>query len=237
MDNNTKLLVICPSRIRPNRLKEMLQSFDTTKSEGTDIVVYVADDDPKIEEYKVLMQGRNLIVGRRRHLVEVLNYVSCELYPGMAYYGEVNDDHIYRTKGWDTTLMNFLEKRGGGWGIVCGADHINDNWYKFRHPSACVISGKMVRALGWFVLPLLQHMWTDVYLRDIAEGIGRLYHCPEVIIEHMHINACKASNDANYKWVYSQEQMKFGQETYENWKKKFYQETIEKLKKAILNDR
>ncbi|MEI8350067.1 MAG: hypothetical protein WCI77_07925 [Candidatus Omnitrophota bacterium] len=237
MNNDTKLLVICPSRIRPVRLKEMLQSFDATKSEGTDIVVYVADDDPTIEEYKSLLQGRNLVIGRRRHLVEVLNYISCELYPWLAYYGEINDDHIYRTPGWDKVLINALEARGGGWGIACGTDHINDNWYKFRHPSACVISGKMVRTLGFFVLPLLQHMWTDVFLRDISEGIGRLYFCPEVVTEHMHISTGKARNDANYKWVYSPEQMKFGQENYEKWKREHYIQTIDKLKKAIENDR
>ena len=47
-----RLLTICPSRIRPTRLLQMLESWNKTQSGDCDIVVYVAEDDPKIEEYK-----------------------------------------------------------------------------------------------------------------------------------------------------------------------------------------
>jgi hypothetical protein len=195
----------------------MLRSFDETKSEGTEIIVYISNDDPKLEEYKKILQGRNLIIDKRRYIVEVFNYISCELHPNIKYYGEVNDDHIYRTKGWDKVLIESIEKKGGGWGVACGQDLINNDWYKHRHPSACVISGNMVRTLGHFVLPTLRHMCTDNYLRDISEGINRLFFCPEVIVEHCHKINGRAGNDENYDWVYSKEQQDYGYAVYRKW--------------------
>ena len=45
-----KLLVMVPSRGRPKRIKEFLESYTRTKSEGTDLVVYVNNDDPVLED-------------------------------------------------------------------------------------------------------------------------------------------------------------------------------------------
>ena len=69
-----KLLTVCPSRIRPERIQDMLASYDATKSPWNDMVIYVADDDPRLEDYKEVLKDRNLIIGRRRTYAEVNNY-------------------------------------------------------------------------------------------------------------------------------------------------------------------
>jgi hypothetical protein len=195
----------------------MLKSFDDTKSPGTEIVIYVADEDPQLKQYIKILEGRHFMVGRRRYLVEIFNYISCSLYSDVDYYGEVNDDHIYRTKDWDNILINTIKEKGKGWGIACGSDLINNDWYRFRHPSACIISGNIIRALGYFVYPKLMHLYTDVFLRDIGEGIDSLFYVPEVIIEHMHGNVGKADLDENYKWIYSNEHHTISRQIYLEW--------------------
>lgn len=239
IDSNTKLLVICPSRARPQRLKEMVDSFLATRSPGTEMLVYVDAKDPCLGDYYLQVFAKNTVTwvtGPRLHLVQVLNHISIDKYPNIQYYGEVNDDHIYRTTGWDKAFIDAIETKGQGWGVACGADKINNNWHKFRHPSACTISGNIVRELGFFVLPALQHMWTDVYLRDISEGIGRLFFCPDYIVEHMHCNIGKSKTDDNYKWVYSDEQQSFGKNTYEEWRRRFYAATIDRLKRKMISE-
>jgi hypothetical protein len=129
-----KLLTICPSRNRPDKLARMLESFYATRSIA-EIVVYISDDDPQLEENKKVLKDIPHIIGPRRTLVKALNYIACELYPGIEYYQEINDDHVYHTKSWDEALIGVIEA-GNGWGISCGNDLMtNEPWEVSRHPS------------------------------------------------------------------------------------------------------
>lgn len=228
-----KLLTICPSRNRPDKLARMLQSFLDTSNQGTNIIVYVADDDPSIEEYKSMDYSKLIHFGPRRSLVKVLNYISTELIPGVPFYQEINDDHVYRTKNWDEVLIGAI-RGNGGWGISCGNDLMtNESWEIARHPSGAVISGNIVRTLGHFVLPELDHLFTDTYLRDIAEGIERYYHLTDVIIEHLHPISCKADSDKNYEWVYNPQNYMIAHKHYYKWRKYRKADDIAKLKEAM----
>ncbi len=228
-----KLLTICPSRNRPELCKRMLDSFDATKSEGTEIIVYVSIDDPQIGKYEEILNGRLHVFEPRRHLIKVLNYVSCELYPDIQYYQEINDDHVYQTKGWDNLLIEVIEIKGRGWGIACGNDLLgNEPWKIARHPSGAVISGNIVRTLGCFVLPELDHLFTDTYLRDIAEGINSYFHLEDVIIEHRHWLTGKVDKDDNYDWVYNPENFRDAHRIYFIWIKYKRKLDIEKLIQA-----
>ena len=217
-------------------MAEMLKSFDKTKSEGTDMVIYVADNDTRIDEYKVVLSGRNVIYGPDRGcLVEVLNYLVL-LYPDYEYYSEVNDDHVYITKGWDEKLMKAIEDKGG-WGVACGNDLVTKDWYHMRHPSATMISGKIIRALGYFTWPKLKHFASDDYHRDLGEGINALIHLPEVIIEHRCWHAAgKAENDEVYEAVYSDEAFNYGNDVYRDWKNGPGVNEINRLKEVMKED-
>lgn len=232
-----KLLTICPSRDRPELCKRMLDSFDATKTLDSEILVYVSIDDPQIGKYEELLNGRLHIFGPRRHLVKVLNYVSTELYPDVPFYQEVNDDHIYRTIGWDEQLIDIIKRNGRGWGLACGNDLMtNEPWHIARHPSAALISGNIVRTLGCFVWPELDHLHTDKYLRDIASGIGSYYHLEKVIIEHLHWVSKKSQMDDNYRWVYSAESYAQANRIYHKWSKYQKQIDIEKIRQVRTNE-
>lgn len=234
IDENTKLLVICPSRSRPQKLGRMLDSFYETRSEGTEIVVYVADDDPMLWIYEKLLVGHNHVIGPRKTIVEVNNYFSCEVYPNIPFYGEINDDHIYITPGWDKKLMGIIEKFGGGWGLACGNDTVHGDWTKIKHPSGAVISGNIVRALKCFVHPKLRHLGSDGYLRDVAEGIGGLFYDPDVIIEHHHFVNKKAdfNNDPNYKHIYTDEETAHMEKVLTEWRRDKKMHDINRMKDA-----
>lgn len=231
----TRLLSICPSRSRPEKLAYMLKTFDETKSEGTEMVVYVADDDPRLKEYIPVLDGRDYRIGPRKTIVEVNNYFTTEVYPGLPYYQEVNDDHAYRTKGWDEKLIHVIEFHGLGWGIACGEDTVHKHWQNIKHPSAALISGNIVRALGYFFWPKLKHLGCDGFIRDIGEGIDKLFYVPDVRIEHLHFVNKKADfdKDPNYSSIYTKEATEYMEGVILEWQRDFKWRDINRIKDAM----
>jgi len=221
------LLTMCSSKNRPSRLKEMLDSFHATRSAGTEILVYVSEDDPGLNEYKKYLGEYNHIIGPNRSMSEVLNHICTELYPDVKYYSELNDDHICRTKEWDRLMINAIEK-AGGWGITYG---------QTRHlPTAIMVSGNIIRTLGYIFYPELKHLYIDNYIEDLGKGIGKLIYVPEVNIEHMHAHFGMARHDDTYERVYSNEQNIIGLKAYENWKRNKKDEDIIKLMNVMNPD-
>jgi hypothetical protein len=209
-----RLLIICPTRQRPELAKRMLDSFYETRSSAhTRIMFYISEDDPEIENYLAGKEIKEIlefyIVGARRTIIEVFNYIS--FFRHADYYGEINDDHIYRTKGWDKILIEKIEHDGKGWGIAHGNDLINGS----ALPGAIVISGNIVRTLGYMALPALHHLYVDNYFKTIGAGINRLFYCPEVIIEHCHWAVGKAIKDDTYNAKYQWETT--DKEAFEKW--------------------
>lgn len=211
-----KVLTICPSRNRPRRLTEMLDSFNKTNS-FSDILVYVSDDDPKIEEYKSLKAP--IMFGRRRTIVEVFNHIF-NVCPNYEFYSEINDDHVYHTDGWDSLLTSPIKD----YGISCGGSE--------GLPSGIVISGNIPRALGYLVTPLLQHTYVDNYFETLGKELGRYYRVPEVFIEHKHWLYGKAEKDENYEWVTSQKTLDYGKEAFKQWELLHKKSDLEKIENA-----
>jgi len=234
-----KLLTICPSRNRPELCKRMLDSFDKTKSEWSNIIVYVSVDDPQIGKYEDILNGRLHIFGPRRTLVEVINYVSCEYMSAIAYYQEVNDDHIYITDKWDEKLIGKIEYGGNKFGMAWGRDGMNNNDNP-NLPTAVIVSGEIIKALGYFFPPHLKHIACDDALLDIGNKTKTIFYNPEVTIEHMHYyaivnNKHKAPLDDNYRSIYNEATLKEGRQLLHEWRSNNMEKDIERVKNAIKN--
>jgi len=204
-----KILSTCSSRNRPDRCEVMIESFLKTFQEDSKLFIYVCDSDDSIEKYMELKQkysGRiEIEIGPYKNLIEVLNYGPSK-YPNMDFYHEVNDDHIFRTVGWDTKLSEVLE---GKVGISYGFTH--------NLPSSIMISGEMIRKLGFFAYPKFQHLYVDNYFKEIGLFLNCLIYVPDVMIEHVHYHYGKCANDDVYKAVYSAENERIGKNAYNEW--------------------
>ena len=203
------LLVMCSTRGRPKYLMQMIISFLKTKSELTRLVVYVAEDDPKVGEYKFVkevcsyFEDVEIIIGEnKKTMTAVMNHIF-SLYPNHKYYADANDDHFYRTWGWDLKLIDAIEEKGG-WGVACGYDLLEQpnqpkgsEWEKYHRPSAALISGNIIRTLGYWVWPGFRRIGSDDYHKDIGLATN-LIHLDDVIIEHRCWNVVfKRDRDAN----------------------------------------
>jgi hypothetical protein len=232
INQDTRLLMVCPTRSRPDRVLNLLESFQATKSDGTEIIVVTSQDDPRIEDYKISLEGCNHYIHDNRWHPSKMNHVTTKLYPGLAYYGQVDDDHIFRTPGWDASFIEEIEKNGG-WGLACGNDLLTPDWKVHRHPSGTVMSGNVVRTLGYFTNPRFQHIGVDTWQRDLFESIGKLFFIPEVVIEHMHAHVGKAEIDAQYKELYAEGDFNAGINTHRNWKATCKEDEVTKLREAM----
>ena len=224
----TKLLTICSTRKRPALAAKMCASFNATKSEGTEIVFYVWEDDPFVEDYKRLLKDENVIYGEKRFMTEVLNYITKEVYPDVPYYQNINDDHLYLIKGWDELMLKPLEENNG-WGIsYCRGVNENEN------PTAEIISGKIVKALGYYMYPQFRQFGCEAFIMGLGEGLNKFYYIRGNLIAHNCVNLGKMKPDDNYKFIHGQD-LTYGMGIVKKWEADRNSE-IKKIKEAIKNE-
>jgi hypothetical protein len=168
---------------------------------STCIVLAVDRDDPTLPEYQARFpQGLGgwlaLVIlepDETGDLVRATNTIAMRIAATdrTAIIGNLGDDHLIRTPGWDRMVAEALERPG----IAYGDDLLQGA----ALPTAPFISAEIVNALGWFFMPRLVHMYPDNVAKDLGEALGVLRYLPEFVVEHMHPGAGKAEQDAHYR--------------------------------------
>lgn len=200
------LVVIVPSRGRPQVVADLVGSVLFTRSISTTRVVLAIDQsDPTAQQYREALKdaGTNatenatIEMVRGGTMVTALNeaaarIVSSRLVEAICFLG---DDHRPRTYGWDASYVSALREIGAG--IVYGNDLLQ---YEFV-PTQCAMSAEIVRRLGWMAHPSLRHMYVDTLWRDMAKPVDKLRYLPNVVVEHLHYLNNKAPMDSGYQRV------------------------------------
>ena len=191
-----KLLVITPSRGRPDHLEAKIHETLSSATKDTQIAVGLDTDEPRMDEYLDLARtdGVFMEIGLRKSLSGWTNHIASKFMDrGYSHFASLGDDHRPRTVGWDALLMRSVSKTCGP-GFAYGDDlAMGPNL-----PTAVVVSTEIVRALGWFCLPCCQHYCVDNAWKDLGNGAGCLVYNPDVIIEHLHCSTGKSQVDQTY---------------------------------------
>lgn len=191
----TDLVVLVPSRGRPDAVRRLLDEFQRTITADTNLQVIVDADDPQAYQYPDWVTIRHPPGGG---MVAALNW-GFELITQGSHLpfavGFMGDDHRPRTRGWDTQYLDTLHELGTG--IVYG----NDLFQKSRLPTQCAMTTDIPRALGKMAPRELRHMYVDNWWRDLGTGADCLRYLPDVVIEHMHPIANKSEWDEGYRRV------------------------------------
>lgn len=191
----TDIVVLCPTRGRPDKAAEMIASFrETVALFATQIVLVVDRDDPAVLDYLRIpalfteAAGGSPLRPPDRPSVMVLdaehtgdltaatNTAAARVWGDDCIIGHVGDDHRFRTPGWDKAIVAALTESGVAYG--------DDGFWHDQIPTAWFVSSVLPRALGWLALPLVHHYGIDNAWRELGRGLGRLAYLPGVHIEH-----------------------------------------------------
>jgi hypothetical protein len=204
-----ELLVIVPSRGRPQSIARLLDAVHATSRAVTHLHVAVDEDDETLPLYEAVMAraggaGDTLEPGPRRDLAGWTNKIAVARaaeYPFLASFG---DDHVPVTPGWDRALVRAISTAGGT-GFAYPFDGTREDI-----PEAVVMSSDIVAALGWMCQPGLSHWYVDCVWADLGRAIGCLRYLRAVKVEHVRGKAdltaaqsgehLSADRDAYYRW-------------------------------------
>lgn len=207
------LVVIVPSRGRPEAAQALVQHFKNTCTADTRLLFAVDQDDSLAYEYPVGSDGSGpwIAYGESRNMVEALNTTAQSTANGLAPFAIafLGDDHMPRTVGWDSAYLDALRELGTG--IVYGNDLLQGH----RLPTQCAMTSDIIRALGYMAPPSLRHLYVDNFWRDLGKGAHCLRYLPDVIVEHRHPLAGKAAWDENYQRVNAPQIAEHDKEAYE----------------------
>lgn len=225
----TRVLVLCPSRGRPDSAKEVVLSFLATIANPDTFLCFVVDsDDPTKDAYP--SDGAHVttmtIDPPPGCMNAALNAAAAtDFAKGYDVVGFIGDDHRFRTQGWDETFGRFLGEHPG----IAYAD---DLFQRINLPTMWFVSRPIVDAFG-MGHPEMRHLWIDNYWRELGEAAGCLYYFEHVVIEHLHPAAGKAVWDENYLRVNSNEVADHDRGVYEHWRSTSMAADAERVKALI----
>jgi hypothetical protein len=198
------LVVIVPSRGRPEAAHELCRAFEETCVLDTQLVFAIDERDVgSIHDYPFVNQTTTWW-SPSSTMVEALNMRSADLVSGEMSEGLVppsfaigfmGDDHRPRTLGWDRAYVDALSDLGTG--IVYGDDLFQGR----RLPTQCAMTADIVRALGYMAPPALTHLYVDNFWLSLGEQAQCIRYLPDVVIEHRHPVVGKAQWDEGYQRV------------------------------------
>jgi len=224
------LVVLVPTRGRPEKAVELEdQIYSTCALTSTQVVFVVDSDDDRLGDYnrsvsKVLVHPGRKATG----MVRPINWAVTQVWDDYDVCGFMGDDHRPRTPGWDLEYVQALNNLGGV-GVVWGDDLLQGPAF----PTQVAMTMNIPKKLGYLCPPAFNHLCVDLVWRDWGEGVGKIRYLPNVVVEHMHPAAGKAPQDPGYERVNNQTAVALDTETYYKWKKNDLQGELEKLRELL----
>ena len=164
--------ILCPSRGRPELANRMIKSATETAGNSIEILLYLNDDDPTLEEYKRLIDPKYYQIGPDRSPGYSWNKLAEECSGEILFL--MGDDATFETQNWvekvEKAFNQFPDK------IACVYPYV-PGMKKSNNPHFCVHKN-WVNTLGYFVPPHFWHWYVDTWTRTVAKSVGR-YVCLE----------------------------------------------------------
>ena len=172
---------LLPSRGRPHLAQRL---FDKGNFKTPGLLILDKDDAHRYvgiklpKDWKVLVLERLFLSGKMN--------AGLETVPGCEWYGGLNDDHLPITEDWDLKLVDALDDLQFVWPKDNYGDRI----------STPVMRGELVRSLGWFCCPDMNHFYLDDVHELIADCLGGRQ--VDVTVSHEHVNAGRMQPDRTW---------------------------------------
>ncbi|MFJ9633808.1 glycosyltransferase family A protein [Streptomyces sp. NPDC101175] len=227
------LLVIIPTRGRPQAIPEIVEAWDDTEATA-DLLFAVDTDDPQLAGYKkhaATYKADDRVrftFGKRRRLVGTLNAQAVKAAKGYRFLAFMGDDHRPRpaSQPWDERIRICL---AGGPGIVYGNDLLQGE----KMATAVAMTSDIVTTLGYICPPILVHLCADLVWVEWGKAMQRITYLPDMIIEHLHPAAQKAEMDSVYEECNSPEQVASDSDAYHTYMQGEFHSDVDKLRALV----
>lgn len=183
-----------------DRLNQLLEAVESWKdqTEGLSQLYIIVDDDQNIWGNAAFSEKYGdiewLTVPTGLTLMEKLNYHALEIADKHEYIQFLAHDIVLQTP-WESQFIDFLES------VPFGMAYGNDLVHNGRLATHPCIKSSMIKAVGFYGCPAVEHNFFDNYWMDISRSLGFIQYFPQVIMEHNHPIVGKAPNDSLSKKV------------------------------------
>lgn len=187
--------ILCPTRKRVDSVKRLIDSaFENAfEPDKVEFVFYIDEDDLETKNFLKNINNTIITGGERIVLSQMWN-VCCEAATSDIFM-HCGDDIIFRTKNWDTIILQTFEKYSDKIIFV----HGNDGFWEDKLGTHGFLHRNWVKTLGYFVPPYFSSDFNDTWLTEISNNIGRKIYIPELFTEHMHPAFNKGSWDLTHQ--------------------------------------
>jgi hypothetical protein len=212
--------ILCPSRGRPEDLRRLCDSINSTAEhpERIEILVYLDNDDTATKEvdYKNIPNVK-FFRGPRVWMSHAQNFLYCQS------KGEIimacADDFVFRTPSWDQKILGkFFSHEDQILLLYCNDLGVHAG----KIPTHFFLHRRVPEILGTWVMQGRSSQW-DLWVYEILNNISRVDYLSDIVIEHLNFRQSKSSEvkfDKTTKDVTTQQFMFRPQITY----KKLYRE-------------
>ena len=168
--------VVCPSRGRPELAERMINSVLANPGCDVEILMYLNDDDPMLDEYVKRLKPEHYEIGPDRNPGYSWNMLANKAKYDIIFL--MGDDAQVETPLWghivkgvfdtfpDKIAMVSPKAEGLGSG-KCPHFFLHRNW---------------INTLGYFVPPHFHLHYVDHWCRDVAKTVGRYCHLPHFVM-------------------------------------------------------
>lgn len=199
--------MLCPSRARPDDLRRLCTSINTTakNKDKVEILAYLDQDDldTNEEEFKDIDNLR-FFRGPRVWMSHAQNFLYCQS------KGEIimacADDFVFRTHSWDEIIWQEFAKYEDRIILIFGNDL---GIHAGKLPTHFFLHRNIPEILGTWVMQGRASLW-DLWAFDVFSQIKRVLYLRDVEIEHLNFRQSKSNQvkvDQTTKDVTSQQFM------------------------------
>jgi hypothetical protein len=215
-----RILMIIPTRERNQKHLELIESWRQTKSEQTDLLFIIDDNDvyERVQDPHIFYRS----IPRIR-MIPSLNYGAFENCFEYKYIGFMGDDHRFKTENWDSTILE--DRKDQDMWIAYGNDLLQGE----ALPTSVLMTSNIIQKLGYMVPLNFIHLHADTFWITLGKHLSILKYYPDIIIEHMHFTAGKSEKDALYAQVNEEYMYKRDGEAFSIYMAHNFESDIKKL--------
>lgn len=174
--------LLCPTRGRPDNIRRLAHSAESTATGDFEVVWAVDDDDHDAID---AVQSLNPEVHRLHIAPRAIPAVRWNDAWRMAagdIFGVFGDDLVVHADGWDRMVEDAFAQYPDRIALVYGPDGFRNE----AHATHPFLSREWCDALGGAVVEYFSADWSDTWLNALAEAVDRRHYIPELWVQHLH---------------------------------------------------